>query len=162
MAHFDYQLDDELYHVQVEPVDKGYAVTVNGQTFTVAATAKPGELRLNINHHWLTAHLASEGTRRWVAFDSAPYVLTVPPTGPKSRGKLARGHEALEAQMPGLVRKVLVAAGEAVEQGQPLLVLEAMKMEIRISAPHAGTVTSVLVRAGETVGRGQRLVELNT
>ncbi len=71
------------------------------------------------------------------------------------------GHETLEAAMPGLVRGVLVKAGDSVERGQALVLLEAMKMEIRVSAPHAGKVAKVLVSPGETVDRGQRLIELS-
>jgi biotin carboxyl carrier protein len=63
--------------------------------------------------------------------------------------------------MPGLVRGVLVKAGDSVERGQALVLLEAMKMEIRVSAPHAGKVAKVLVSPGETVDRGQRLIELS-
>ena len=73
----------------------------------------------------------------------------------------AGGHEMLEAAMPGLVRGVLVKAGDSVERGQALVLLEAMKMEIRVSAPHAGKVAKVLVAPGETVDRGQRLIELS-
>lgn len=62
--------------------------------------------------------------------------------------------------MPGLVRSVLVREGDSVEKGQALVLLEAMKMEIRVAAPHAGKVIEVLVAAGETVDRGQRLIEL--
>jgi biotin carboxyl carrier protein len=66
----------------------------------------------------------------------------------------------LEAAMPGLVRRVLVREGDSVERGQALVMLEAMKMEIRVSAPHAGKVVKVLVSPGETVDRGRRLIEL--
>ncbi len=72
----------------------------------------------------------------------------------------AGGHEMLEAAMPGLVRRVLVREGDSVERGQALVMLEAMKMEIRVSAPHAGKVVKVLVSPGETVDRGRRLIEL--
>jgi acetyl/propionyl-CoA carboxylase alpha subunit len=72
----------------------------------------------------------------------------------------AGGNETLEAAMPGLVRGVLVKEGDTVERGQALVLLEAMKMEIRVAAPHEGRVVKVLVAAGETVDRGQRLIEL--
>jgi biotin carboxyl carrier protein len=62
--------------------------------------------------------------------------------------------------MPGVVRRVLVGQGERVERGQVLIVLEAMKMEIRVSAPHAGVVETISVREGESVERGQGLALL--
>jgi biotin carboxyl carrier protein len=62
--------------------------------------------------------------------------------------------------MPGQVLDVLVRVGDVVEQGQTLVLLEAMKMELRITAPQAGTISGVFCQAGETVDRGQRLVEM--
>ena len=62
--------------------------------------------------------------------------------------------------MPGIVRQVLVAEGQAVARGQALMLLEAMKMEIRVTAPEAGLVRRVAVTAGQTVERGQALIEL--
>jgi len=50
--------------------------------------------------------------------------------------------------------------GDAVALGQTLVILEAMKMEIRVPAPHAGRVAAISVREGQVVDRGQALVEL--
>ncbi len=71
---------------------------------------------------------------------------------------------SLLAPMPGLVRRVLVEAGTAVVAGQPLLVLEAMKMEQTVAAPADGLVTELRAKAGEQVAVGQILaiVEANT
>ena len=56
--------------------------------------------------------------------------------------------------------RILVAEGDAVEAGQVLLVLEAMKMETEITAPAAGAVSAILVKQGEPVQGGQALIEL--
>jgi acetyl-CoA/propionyl-CoA carboxylase biotin carboxyl carrier protein len=64
----------------------------------------------------------------------------------------------LTAPMQGTILKVFVAAGDQVAAGDPLLVLEAMKMETTISAPRDGTVTSIGVEAGGTAGAGQLLM----
>ena len=56
--------------------------------------------------------------------------------------------------------RVLVEEGQAIEAGDVLVVLEAMKMETEITAPEAGTVGAVLVAAGDAVSGGQVLVEL--
>jgi len=66
----------------------------------------------------------------------------------------------LVAPMPGLVRSVSVVEEEAVKKGQTLLVLEAMKMEIRIQAPLDGLVKKLLVKQGQTVEREQVLIEI--
>jgi pyruvate carboxylase subunit B len=62
--------------------------------------------------------------------------------------------------MPGKVLKVLVAEGDAVEKGRPLLVLEAMKMEHEIRAPKDGTVKKLFFAAGDMVGLGDPLAEV--
>ena len=62
--------------------------------------------------------------------------------------------------MPGTVLRVDVAPGQAVQAGQTLVVLEAMKMELSVAAPVEGTVRDVHVTAGQLVARGQALVEL--
>jgi 3-methylcrotonyl-CoA carboxylase alpha subunit len=59
--------------------------------------------------------------------------------------------------MPGLVKLVRVAKGDAVSKGQPLLVLEAMKMEHAIAAPHDATVAEI-VKEGQQVTDGVVLV----
>ena len=66
--------------------------------------------------------------------------------------------EAVNAPMPGNILKVNVNVGDAVKEGQVLVVLEAMKMENEIMAPKAGTVTQVLVSKGSTVDTGAPLV----
>jgi biotin carboxyl carrier protein len=66
----------------------------------------------------------------------------------------ASGDSDVLSPMPGTVLTVRVATGELVEAGQPLGVLEAMKMEVTLRAPFAGTVTSVGAGAGEQVPLG--------
>ena len=63
--------------------------------------------------------------------------------------------------MPGAVFKVLVSAGDRVAEGQAVLILEAMKMEMEIAAPVAGTIAVVNVAVGEQVATGQVLASIN-
>jgi 3-methylcrotonyl-CoA carboxylase alpha subunit len=76
-----------------------------------------------------------------------------------------RGHHqaagALTAPMPGQVRALNVSEGEPVTKGQTLLVLEAMKMEIRVQAPQDGVVKTLFVKPGQTVEREQLLIEID-
>jgi 3-methylcrotonyl-CoA carboxylase alpha subunit len=67
---------------------------------------------------------------------------------------------ALEAPMPGRVAAVLVAAGQAVKKGAPLMLLEAMKMEHSITAPLAGTIEAVHYAAGDQVEAGATLLSI--
>ncbi len=78
-----------------------------------------------------------------------------------SRGEAGKpGKRIVKAYMPGRVVEVRVATGDAVEAGQPLVVLEAMKMQNEIQAERAGTVARVHVAAGQTVEGGDALIEL--
>jgi biotin carboxyl carrier protein len=63
--------------------------------------------------------------------------------------------------MPGQVRALNVSEGDAVTKGQTLLVLEAMKMEIRVQAPRDGSVKKLFVKQGQTVEREQVLIEID-
>ena len=67
---------------------------------------------------------------------------------------------AIAAPMPGQVLRVLVEIGDAVQKGQALMVVEAMKMQLEISAPHAGTVRSLAVGSGDKVAPGVPLAEV--
>ncbi|EYD74874.1 Methylcrotonyl-CoA carboxylase biotin-containing subunit [Rubellimicrobium mesophilum DSM 19309] len=79
---------------------------------------------------------------------------------PLDRDVDATGHDVTASPMPGLVRAVLVAAGQAVAKGDRLVVVEAMKMEHALSAPRDGRVAEVLVAEGEQVEAGAPLVRL--
>ena len=79
---------------------------------------------------------------------------------PPSAGALGPGG-SLAAPMPGTVLRVEVHEGEHVDEGQTLVLLEAMKMELAVTAPAVGVVSAVLVEAGQLVSRGQALVELD-
>jgi len=80
------------------------------------------------------------------------------PRHPSGEVELAPG--SLVAPMPGIVLRVHVAVGDSVALNDELLVLEAMKMEHRISAPVAGTVASIHVAAGDSVAAGTPLIVL--
>ena len=70
------------------------------------------------------------------------------------------GPSRLDAPIPGKVVKVHVNVGDEVEAGQPLVVLEAMKMENELTAEQAGKVIAVHVEPGQTVNAGEPLAEL--
>ncbi len=67
----------------------------------------------------------------------------------------------IKAPIPGQIKTVLVAEGDRVEAGQPLFILEAMKMENEIHAPKAGVVSQVAVRPGQDVTRHEVLAEIS-
>ena len=84
-----------------------------------------------------------------------------PAPAPKKEAAAApAGSITVEAPMPGKVLSVNVKAGDKVEAGDVLLILEAMKMQNEIMAPEDGTVSDVRVSAGDTVATGDVMVVL--
>ncbi len=73
---------------------------------------------------------------------------------------MASGPAPLRAPMPGMIVRVAVQVGDAVQLGQALVVMEAMKMENELRAASAGTVKAVLAEAGSAVEKGAILLEL--
>ena len=73
---------------------------------------------------------------------------------------LAGGHTAIESPVPGNVWKILVGVGSTVARGEPLVILESMKMEIEIVAPHAGVVAEIRCIAGRAVAAGHTAIVL--
>ncbi|HOC13336.1 MAG TPA: biotin/lipoyl-binding protein [Propionicimonas sp.] len=83
------------------------------------------------------------------------------PAVPSTASVQASSANAVVAPLAGSVARVLVEAGQEIEAGEVLLVLEAMKMETEITAPKAGKVAQVLVEKGTPVQAGQALIELD-
>ena len=111
------------------------------------ATQGPAVYSVRVNGREFTVEVAEDGELADVS--PAPGAAKAPPP---SSG------EAVKAVLAGNIFKVHVAPGDHVEEGQPLLVVEAMKMETTVSAPKAGTVSDVLVREGDVVSVGDALV----
>jgi biotin carboxyl carrier protein len=165
---FEVEIDGRVRTVSVEragPPDHRFRVTVDGQPRVVDAvrveddtlslilpeqgqasyevgfseTFVPGELDVYLHAGTLRAVVNGRRTRR--AADAS-----------------SSGEQRIVAPMPGKVLRVLVAAGEDVSAGQPLVVVEAMKMENELASPRAGRVREVAVAEGVSVEAGRLLV----
>lgn len=160
---FRYAWNDGEATVRVEPVAEGLRVTVlrPGQepvSYRVTVVRREGgRLVLTINDRPCVFHVVRDGKTRVVAQDAHVFRLE-PPIPRGARPLTADG--SLIAVMPGKVLDVLVQPGQRVGAGAPLVILEAMKMELRLTAPGDGEVVAVFVRAGDVVNPGQKLVEL--
>ncbi|MFE3878513.1 biotin carboxylase N-terminal domain-containing protein [Kitasatospora sp. NPDC059146] len=120
-------------------------LTVDGlQTaFTLATDATPG---------------LPAGPVTWLGVEGDAWPMHAYDPVVESAGGASAHHGALTAPMPGTVTVVKTTAGETVRKGQPLLVLEAMKMEHVIAAPHDGVVAELRATAGATVAMEDLLV----
>ena len=139
------RLDGKPIDVDVVEVGSQLSVRVNGQVVDLTTEGTPPELGAVASGHRSYVRVESERMR------SAEQAKKATVTG---------GDKTVKSPMPGRVVKVLVAKGDAVEVGQGLLVLEAMKMENEVRARIAGTVAEVHVAPGATVEGNAKLVTL--
>ena len=86
---------------------------------------------------------------------------TAPVAAPAPVAAAPAGGTVITCPMPGTIIDIKVAAGDAVAEGQTLVVFEAMKMENEIVAPCAGTVAAINVNKGDSVDSGSVLLSLN-
>ena len=126
----------------VREVEPGvYSVLLLGKSFEVRAMAMPEGLRLELDGRRFSAEVRDPRDR-----------------SRKSAAALGTGRQTIAAPIPGKVVRVLVREGDAVEIGQGLVVVEAMKMQNEMKALRPGQVVEVRVRDGDTVGAGDALV----
>ena len=124
-------------------------------------SAENGRLHAVVDGEPLTADFASDGQHVLISLNGASHTLAKPPPPNLYRtGPAGTDAASLMAPMPGTVVRVSVSEGEEVEEGQILLVLEAMKMEQSVRAPHAGRVTSLPYGEGDLVPGGAVLAEI--
>jgi biotin carboxyl carrier protein len=165
MSRLQVTIDGHPYDVELylpSPNGSGYEARVNGKRVRVQ----------------LPDAAAPTGQMEWLVVDDRPYEIVLDPnlTWIKAHSGLHRleikdldalvsrprsGDGRVKAPIPGLISTVRVSVGDIVEAGQPILVLEAMKMENEIRAPREGTVTAVHVAPGQTVARNEVLLEIN-
>jgi len=148
-------LDADTANVQGAP-HRLDGVTTGPRAAVAGATVD--ELVFTLDGRPCRAIVARLRDRVLVALGGRTYAFDV---GEEARGgHAAAGSGAVTAPMPGKVVSVLVAVGDTVEVGQPLVVLEAMKMESTLAAEVAGRVRAVTASAGSTVAAGDLLVEI--
>jgi propionyl-CoA carboxylase alpha chain len=134
-------------------------VAVDGTTVTATlVSATPDTVVLDDHGLRRTFRIGRDGDIRFVDADDGHVTFTVLPRHPDPGASLAAG--SLVAPMPGSVLRVLVGPGDDVTAGQPLVVVEAMKMEHQVLAPADGTVATVHVATGEQVDTGQVLLQM--
>lgn len=160
---FRYQHQGQIHTVQIDALSDGeYQVRIEDREYRVQASSWSDHVRrLLIDQRTHIAYSASDNRRRWVQLDGeAPVMLQTAEAQSQRRVRGTGGHAHLNAQMPGQVVDVLVTAGDQVSAGQVVLLLEAMKMEIRITAPYDGVVEQVYVAKGDVVERDQSLIDI--
>ncbi len=127
-----------------EPVPTGEVVAA-----PVSTPSESGVYSVRVNGREFTVEVAESGQ-----------LASVSAAAPASVAAPTASGEAVRAALAGNIFKVNVAPGAAVNKGDPLLIVEAMKMETAVAAPRSGTVTDVFVSEGDTVRVGDALVAI--
>ncbi len=125
---------------------KKFNVTVNGTVYEVEVNEVGG-----------AAPVAAAPKAAAPAPKAAPAAAPAPAA---AAAPVPAGAETVKCPMPGKILSVAVTAGQAVKKGDLLCILEAMKMQNEIYAPHDATVSEVRVAANQTVATGEALVVL--
>ncbi len=135
-----------------EGVATEFKIDVHGETYQVAITGVGGQ-DAGKRHVYLTL----DGMPEEVLFEPLNAYVEAGASG--RRQASAPGH--VTTSMPGNIVEVLVAEGDQVKAGQPVMITEAMKMETEVQAPVGGRVTAVYVAKGDRVTPGEVLIEIS-
>lgn len=168
-SEYSYQAGPEAKTVFITPEGDGLCVTINQRQIQVTVPQlKQGTFYFSVDGQQVKATVANKDDRWYVHLQGyfrwrkAQWVLTSPTLD--QRRSLDQEDETtsglLTATMPGQVVQVLVDADEQVVQGQALIILEAMKMELRIAAPFDGVIQEIYCSGGQTVERDQSLIKV--
>lgn len=154
--HFSYR--GQPYAVELQGQGNELQAVIDGQL--VQATIQRGQpLSLNMDGRQVQVAWAKDGRSLWLHAGGHSFqMLRV--AGGRAGGQAAGAESSLRAPMPGQVRKVLVQPGQSVATGSVLMILEAMKMEVRITAGQDAKVAQVTVLEGQSVDKDQLLIEL--
>src|SRR5262245_36590664 len=170
---FEIEVNGRARSVSIERAgaDGKFRVSVDGETTLVEARPNGGfglSLLFPDETHRTRRVSIAPGSARgellaYLAGRSAAVAVNASRTGRggADAGGAAHGEQRVSAPMPGRVVRVLVKPGDAVEARQPVVVVEAMKMENELRSPKAGRVKEVAVAAGTSVEAGRVLVVID-
>ena len=129
-----------------------FKITIDGKEYLVEMEEIGGAA---------TAAVAAPVAQPAPVASAAPVATTPQPASAAAPAATGDTQDAMKAPMPGMIIKMLVATGDEVKENQPLLVLEAMKMENEIVANKAGTVAEIFVAKNDTVNAGDALITIS-
>lgn len=161
MRRYTLTVGERPYVVDVQMVGPDrYTVVVDAQHFDVALSGDEAEPTARIQPQRVAA---GPGASEAVEVYPPPEPGVMPPARAVRQPRRRQGPEAasvLYAPMPGVVLTLMVQAGDLVQRGQPVAVLDAMKMHNTIGAPRDGCVEAVCVATGQAVAQGTPLMRL--
>lgn len=157
----NFRIADEDIPVEITPDGEDWSVRLGGVDLPLQARrARDGSWLVDTHQGRRRLWVAVDDDERLVFCDGKVHRLRLPDPEHDDEQDEAGTGPNLVADLPGKIVRALVETGQAVEQGQPLILIESMKMESELLAPLAGTVGAVHVTAGQVVAKGDPLVDL--
>jgi 3-methylcrotonyl-CoA carboxylase alpha subunit len=159
---YRYQVDGNIFEVHLDRQGDFFRAIVEGQSFQVEVLDRqPGQISLRLGDRPITLYWAADGGQKWISCEGCSYLLKKPePLSSRSQAEDSAGN-LIRSPMPAQVQELYITEGDQVENGQTILLLEAMKMEIHVRAPKAGRIKKLFVQQDQSVERDQSLVELD-
>jgi acetyl/propionyl-CoA carboxylase alpha subunit len=149
----------QAYPLRLEPIADGGVRLPDGAAITLTEQADSLTLQIGETHH--AVEIVRAGRQLWIRLNCRTYEVTwrgaVEHFAAQADGVV---DGAVRAPMPGLVVAVMRAAGEAVQAGEAVMVIESMKLETTLKAPRAGVLATLNVAEGESFERGAVLFEI--
>jgi biotin carboxyl carrier protein len=143
------------------------SLMVDGESYDLSLLrVEAGRIRFTVNGRPVDALITNDAAEMTVDAGAGPVSLQVEETRFAEVRKISgvsdkkRAAADLKAPMPGLVTRIMVAEGDTVQSGTPLLVMEAMKMENELRAQGDGRVTRIHVTSGSAVEQGAILIAI--
>lgn len=167
MTRYELESEDGQFVVDVVPTVDGFKATVSGKEYLLKLKRLPGQntIVVELGDKPVSVTLVEANPQQvQMAIDSERFsyrrmAALAAPSAPRAAAATLQ-KDTVVAPMPGKVITALVKIGEKVSAGDPLIVLESMKMEVAVRADRDAEVKEILVKEGAAVKRGQGLVKL--
>ena len=154
MAYITVESDTASLNVELLPDGR----VRHGDAVFTLDELRHGEWRVAADGRAIRVWAAGTRENLWVYAEGVVYRLAAGSGG--ARGQRRDESASLSAPMPATVRAVLVEAGQTVARGETVVILEAMKMELPVRAPHDGVLKTIACQPGELVQPGTPLLEM--
>ena len=168
MPRFLVTIDEKEFDVNLVETDGGFEVTVNGSKHSVISNQlgnnrflmlydnAPSEVEIRSNGYSSSSNLFLAGHEMNGTIEDYKLAQLQKAMGISNKPSMDK---LLRATMPGMVLDVKVKVGDTVKKGDPLLIIEAMKMENVIKAPGDAVIKSIFAQRGKSVDKGDKLLE---
>lgn len=159
------RIGKENYKINIERNGEHYKILLNDREYSIQARkVEPSIYSLLIDNQAYDLSVENEGEKLLVEVGGGVYRVEIFDAlyAKERRAKEEpEGKQIIKSIMPGKIIKLLAKVGDEVEEGQSLIIMEAMKMENEIASPKSGRVVDIKVQEGNSVESDAELIAIN-